>query len=343
MTVRIGINGFGRIGRLVYRALTERGGDRLEVAAVNDVVDAGNLAYLLKYDSVYGRFPGRVACESEGGEDFLVVDGRRVRVLNVKDGPAAMPWKAMGVDLVVEATGLFTAADKARGHLEAGARKVLITAPGKGDDITVVLGVNDHLLDPDKHHIISNASCTTNCLAPLVHVLLREGVGLEQGLMTTVHAYTSSQTTVDGPAKKDWRRGRSAFSNIIPASTGAAKAVGLVIPEVQGKLSGMAFRVPIATVSAVDLTFRSARASSLDEINGLMKQASESYLQDILGYTEDEVVSTDFIGDSLSSIYDASSCLQLDERFFKLVSWYDNEWGYSCRIADLADKVANAL
>ena len=249
----------------------------------------------------------------------------------------------MGVELVIESTGLFTEAEKAKGHITAGAKKVIISAPAKGEDITIVMGVNDDKLDVAKHSIISNASCTTNCLAPLVHVLLKEGFGLEEGLMTTIHSYTATQKTVDGPSKKDWKGGRSAAINIIPSTTGAAKATALVLPETKGKLTGMSFRVPTPTVSVVDLTFRSTKETSLQEINAAIKKASETYLSGILGYTSDEVVSSDFIHDKLSSIYDAGSSIELNSKFFKLVSWYDNEWGYSNRVVELTKKVAAAL
>jgi glyceraldehyde 3-phosphate dehydrogenase len=244
---------------------------------------------------------------------------------------------------VIESTGLFTEADKAKGHLAAGAKKVIISAPAKGEDITVVIGVNDDKLDVAQHHIISNASCTTNCLAPVAHVLLKEGFGIVEGLMTTVHAYTATQKTVDGPSKKDWKGGRAAAQNIIPAATGAAKAVGLVLPELKGKLTGMSFRVPVPTVSVVDLTVRTAKDTSLDEIKAALKRASETYLKGILGYTDDEVVSTDFIHDTRSSIFDAGSSIELNKNFFKLVSWYDNEWGYSNRVVDLSRKIAAKL
>jgi len=338
MAVKVGINGFGRIGRLVFRALVEQGllGDTLDVVAVNDLVPADNLAYLLKYDSTQGRFNGTVS--SEG--DNLIVNGKTIKVLSERAGPAALPWGELGVDLVIESTGLFTQDAKANGHIEAGAKKVIISAPGKGDVATIVMGVNDDTLDVKGTSLISNASCTTNCLAPLVHVLLKEGIGIEEGLMTTVHSYTATQKTVDGPSPKDMKGGRSAAINIIPSTTGAAKAVGLVCPEVQGKLTGMAFRVPTPTVSAVDLTVKTVKETSLAEINSLLKAASETYLKDILGYTEDEVCSTDFIHDSLSSIYDAGSSIELNSKFFKLVSWYDNEWGYSNRVVDLAKKIA---
>lgn len=341
MAIKVGINGFGRIGRLVFRAICDQGllGKEINVVAVNDIVPADNLAYLLKYDSTQGRFQGTVSSEksspSVAEDDTLVVNGNKIKCLAVREGPAALPWKALGVDLVVESTGLFTAAEKAKGHLDAGAKKVLITAPAKGEDITIVLGVNHTKYDPAKHHIVSNASCTTNCLAPVVHVLLKEGLGVEEGLMTTIHSYTATQKTVDGPSKKDWKGGRTAAQNIIPSTTGAAKAVGLAIPEVKGKLTGMAFRVPTPTVSCVDLTVRTVKETSYKEICELMKKASETYLKGILGYTDDEVVSSDFIHCDLSSIFDAGSGIELNKRFFKLISWYDNEWGYSCRCVDL--------
>ncbi|HXI84032.1 MAG TPA: type I glyceraldehyde-3-phosphate dehydrogenase [Verrucomicrobiae bacterium] len=341
MAIKVGINGFGRIGRLVFRAICDQGllGKEIEVVAVNDIVPADNLAYLVKYDSTQGRFKGTVSSEksspSVAEDDVLVVNGLKIKCLAVREGPAALPWKALGVDLVVESTGLFTDAEKAKGHLTAGAKKVLITAPAKGEDITIVLGVNHTKYDPSKHHIVSNASCTTNCLAPVVHVLLKEGLGVEEGLMTTIHSYTAAQKTVDGPSKKDWKGGRTAAQNIIPSTTGAAKAVGLVIPEVKGKLTGMSFRVPTPTVSVVDLTVKTVKETSYKEICELMKKASETYLKGILGYTADEVVSTDFIHDDHSSIFDAGSGIELNSRFFKLVSWYDNEWGYSNRCVDL--------
>src|SRR5690242_4709433 len=339
--VKIGINGFGRIGRLVFRALVEQGrlGKDLDVVAVNDIVPADNLAYLLKYDSTQGRFSGTVVSEKSSAsvaeDDVLVVNGHKIKCLAVKEGPAALPWKQLGVEYVIESTGLFTEAEKAKGHLAAGARKVIISAPARGEDITMVIGVNDSKYDADKHHIVSNASCTTNCLAPVVHVLLKEGFGISEGLMTTVHSYTATQKTVDGPSKKDWKGGRSAALNIIPSTTGAAKAVALVIPEVKGKLTGMAFRVPTPTVSCVDLTVRTVKDTSYKEIAAAMKKASESYLKGLLEYTKDEVVSSDFIHSKASSIFDEGAGIELNKRFFKLVSWYDNEWGYSCRVADL--------
>src|SRR6266571_488248 len=340
MAVKVAINGFGRIGRLVFRAIAEQGllGKDLQVVAVGDIVPADNLAYLLKYDSTQGRFAGQVSSKKSTADkpedDVLVVNGQEMLVVSAKD-PSNLPWKALGVELVIESTGLFTDGEKAKGHLVAGAKKVIISAPAKNDDITIVMGVNEAKYDPNKHKIISNASCTTNCLAPLVHVLLKEGFGVEEGLMTTIHAYTATQKTVDGPSKKDWKGGRSAAINIIPSTTGAARAVGLVLPEVKGKLTGMSFRIPTPTVSCVDLTVRTTRDTSYAEISAAMKKASETYLRGILEYTEDEVVSTDFVHSSVSSIYDEGSGIELNKRFFKLVSWYDNEWGYSNRVADL--------
>jgi glyceraldehyde 3-phosphate dehydrogenase len=343
--IKVAINGFGRIGRLVFRAICDQGllGKTINVVAVNDLVPADNLAYLLKYDSIQGRFRGEVSSAKSSGakeDDLLIVNGCRIKCLAIKEGPVAMPWRDFGVDIVLECTGLFTDAMKAKGHLAAGAKKVIISAPGKNEDITLVIGVNHEKYDPTKHHIISNASCTTNCLAPVVHVLLKEGFGVEEALMTTVHSYTATQKTVDGPSKKDWKGGRSAAINVIPSTTGAAKAVGLAIPEVKGKLTGMAFRVPTPTVSVVDLTVRTVKESSYEEICAAMKRASETYLKGILGYTDDQAVSSDFIHDPRSSIFDAGSGIALNKRFFKLISWYDNEWGYSYRCVDLVRHVA---
>jgi len=346
MSTRVAINGFGRIGRLVFRALVEQGllGKTLDVVAVGDIVPADNLAYLLKYDSVQGRFAGTVSSKKsspdKAEDDVLVVDGKEILVVSAKT-PAELPWAKLGVDIVIESTGLFTEADKAKGHITAGAKKVIISAPAKGEDITVVMGVNDDKIDFEKHNIISNASCTTNCLAPVCHVLLKEGFGIQEGLMTTVHAYTATQKTVDGPSKKDWKGGRAAAQNIIPSTTGAAKAVALVLPEVKGKLTGMAFRVPTPTVSVVDLTVKTVKETSLDEIKKAMKRASETYMKGILAYTEDEVVSADFIHDKSSSIFDAGSSIELNKNFFKLVSWYDNEWGYSNRVVDLVKYIVS--
>jgi glyceraldehyde 3-phosphate dehydrogenase len=340
MAVKVAINGFGRIGRLVFRAMVEQGlvGQEVEVVAVGDIVPADNLAYLLKYDSTQGRFNGQVGSEKsapdKAEDDVLIVNGQKMKVVSARE-PSQLPWKELGVDLVIESTGLFTDVEKAKGHLAAGAKKVVITAPAKGDCPTIVMGVNEGKYDPKKDHVISNASCTTNCLAPVVHVLLKEGFGIEEGLMTTIHSYTATQKTVDGPSKKDWKGGRTAALNLIPSTTGAAKAVGLVLPEVKGKLTGMAFRVPTPTVSVVDLTVRTVKDTSYAEINAAMKRASETYLKGVLEYTTDEVVSSDFIHSKASSIFDGGSGIELNKRFFKLVSWYDNEWGYSCRVADL--------
>jgi glyceraldehyde 3-phosphate dehydrogenase len=339
MAVNIGINGFGRIGRLVFRALVDQGllGTEFNVVAINDLVPAENLAYLLKYDSTQGRFNGSV--EFDG--DSLVVNGQTIKVLSVREGPAALPWRELGVDIVIESTGLFVADDKAQGHLDAGAKKVIISAPGKGNVKMVVIGVNDETLTADDH-LISNASCTTNCLAPLTKVIL-ENFGIVEGLMTTVHSYTATQKTVDGPSPKDMKGGRTAALNIIPSGTGAAKAVGMVIPEVQGKLTGMAFRVPTPTVSVVDLTVKTEKSTSYEEICATIKAASEGSLKGILEYTDDQVVSSDFIHCPASSIFDAGSGIALSDTFFKLVSWYDNEWGYSNRCVDLLKKVATYL
>jgi glyceraldehyde 3-phosphate dehydrogenase len=340
--VKIGINGFGRIGRLVFRALCEQGllGKQVDVVAVNDLVPADNLAYLLKYDTMQGRFDKTVTTKKSkpdaADDDVLVVDGHEIQCLALRAEPKDIPWGSLGVDYVIECTGLWTEAAKAKGHIAAGAKKVIISAPAKDEDITVVMGVNNEKYDPKAHHIVSNASCTTNCLAPVVHVLLKEGFGIAEGLMTTVHAYTATQKTVDGPGgKKDWKGGRAAAQNIIPSTTGAAKAVALVCPEVKGKLTGMSFRVPTATVSVVDLTVKTVKATSYAEISAAMKKASETYLKGVLGYTTDDVVSSDFIHDRHSSIFDAGSGIELNANFFKLVSWYDNEWGYSNRCVDL--------
>src|SRR5215510_2876052 len=332
MAVRVGINGFGRIGRNIMRAAL--GDANIDFVAVNDLTTPATLAHLLKYDSVLGNLHAKVEAAGEG----ISVDGDNFKVLSMRD-PAQLPWKDLGVDVVFESTGLFTNRDDAAKHLTAGAKRVVVTAPAKNPDITVVIGVNDDKYDPAKHHIISNASCTTNCLAPVVHVLLKEGFGIEEGLMTTIHSYTATQKVVDGPSRKDWKGGRSAAINTIPSTTGAAKAVGLVCPEVKGKLTGMAFRVPTPTVSVVDLTVRTSKATSYKEICAAMKKASETYLKGILGYTEDEVVSTDFMHDARSSIFDAGSGIELNSRFFKLVSWYDNEWGYSNRCVDLLKQI----
>ncbi len=338
MAVKVAINGFGRIGRLVFRALVDQGllGSEVDVVAVNDLVPASNLAYLLKYDSTQGRFNGTVTAE---GDDTLVVDGHKIKCLSLREIPANLPWKDLGVDIVIESTGLWVQDEKAQGHIDAGAKKVIISAPGKGNVKTVVLGVNDDTLAAEDT-LISNASCTTNCLAPITKVIL-DNFGIEEGLMTTVHSYTATQKTVDGPSPKDMKGGRAAAMNIIPSSTGAAKAVGLVIPEVAGKLTGMAFRVPTPTVSVVDLTVKTVKSTSYEEICQKMKEASESGpLKGILEYTEDQVASSDFIHCPASSIFDAGSGIGLNDKFFKLVSWYDNEWGYSNRVVDLLKKVS---
>jgi glyceraldehyde 3-phosphate dehydrogenase len=346
MTVKVGINGFGRIGRLVFSALVDKGilGKTVDVVAVVDIsTDADYFAYQLKYDSVHGKFKGELATAKSKPDlespDILIVNGHKIQCIMATKEPGQLPWKALGVDYVIESTGLFTDSEKAKGHLDAGAKKVIISAPGKGDVKTIVIGVNENEYDPATHNIVSNASCTTNCLAPPVYVLLKEGIGIETGLMTTIHSYTATQKTVDGPSKKDWRGGRAAAINIIPSSTGAAKAVGEVLPATKGKLTGMSFRIPTPDVSVVDLTFRSVKDTSIEEIDSLMKKAAGSYLKGILGVSEEEVVSTDFIHDDRSSIYDSLATLQNnlkgEKRFFKVVSWYDNEWGYSNRVVDL--------
>jgi glyceraldehyde 3-phosphate dehydrogenase len=328
MAVKVGINGFGRIGRNVVRAGLHR--NDVEFVAVNDLTDTKTLAHLLKYDSVLGILHEEISHTA----DTITVGGRIIKVFATKD-PAELDWNSVGADIVVESTGFFTDAKDAAKHLRGSVKKVIISAPAKNEDITIVMGVNHQRYDPANHDIISNASCTTNCLAPIVHVLLKEGFGIEEGLMTTIHSYTATQKTVDGPSKKDWKGGRSAAINIIPSTTGAARAVGLVCPEVKGKLTGMSFRVPTPTVSCVDLTVRTAKDTSYAEISAAMKKASETYLKGLLEFTEDEVVSTDFIHSSASSIYDKGSGIELNKRFFKLISWYDNEWGYSNRVADL--------
>ncbi len=337
MALKVGINGFGRIGRLVLRAAASN--PNIHVVGINDLVPADNLAYLLKYDTIHGKFEGSVEAK---GETALVVNGREVPTCSVKD-PAQLPWKAVGADYVIESTGLFTDAEGAGKHLTAGAKRVIISAPTKSPESvpTLVMGVNHKTYDAAKHKIVSNASCTTNCLAPIAKVV-NDNFGLAEGLMTTVHAVTATQPTQDGPSKKDWRGGRSAGFNVIPASTGAAKAVTLAIPELKGKLTGMAFRIPTADVSVVDLTLKTAKATSYKEICAAMKQASETSLQGILGYTEEEVVSSDFITDPRSSIFDAGAGIELNANFFKLVSWYDNEWGYSNRVVDLMVHMAKA-
>src|SRR6201995_2392693 len=333
MAVRVGINGFGRIGRNVFRAAHESDAD-VEIVAVNDITDAGTLGHLLKYDSVYGPFRGEVTA----GEGALTVDGREVKVLPERD-PAALPWSDLGVDVVIESTGLFTKRADAAKHLEAGAKKVVISAPATEPDATVVIGVNfEDAYDPDNHHVISNASCTTNCLAPVAKVL-HDTIGIEHGLMTTIHAYTADQRLQDAP-HSDLRRARAAAINLIPASTGAAKAIGLVIPELQGKLNGFAVRAPVPTGSVVDLTIQCKRETSVDELNGALKAASESGpLQGFLSYTEDPIVSTDIVQSPYSSIVDSLLTAVMQGTMLKVVAWYDNEWGYSNRVVDLVHKV----
>jgi glyceraldehyde 3-phosphate dehydrogenase len=330
--VRVGINGFGRIGRNLYRAAYEAGSD-LEFVAVNDITDAGTLAYLLKYDSILGRFPGEV----EGREEAIAVDGNEIKVIAERD-PASLPWEDLGVEVVIESTGLFTKRDDAAKHLEAGAKKVIISAPATEPDVTLVLGVNDDAYDPDNHHVISNASCTTNCLGPVARVL-HDSVGIERGIMTTIHAYTADQNLQDGP-HKDLRRARAAAANLVPTSTGAAKAIGLVVPELDGKLNGVAVRAPVITGSVVDLVCEVSRPTSVEEVNSAFaEKADTGRLEGILKYSEDPIVSTDIVTSSYSSVFDAPLTMVIDEKLVKVISWYDNEWGYSNRVVDLAQRV----
>jgi glyceraldehyde 3-phosphate dehydrogenase len=333
MPLRVGINGFGRIGRNVFRAAQAQGA-QIEWVAVNDLTDARTLAHLLKYDSILGRYPGTV----EAGEDVLHVDGSELRVLAETD-PGKLPWRELGVDVVIESTGLFTDRENASKHLEAGARKVIITAPAKGEDVTVALGVNfDSAYDAERHHIISNASCTTNCLAPVAKVL-HETVGIKHGLMTTIHAYTADQRLQDLP-HKDLRRARAAALNLVPTSTGAAKAIGLILPDLDGRLHGFAIRAPVPTGSVVDLTFEAERETSVEELNGALRERADSgELAGILAYTEDPIVSTDIIKNPHSSVVDGGLTAVIDGTLAKVVSWYDNEWGYSNRVVDLVQKV----
>ena len=330
MTIRIGINGFGRIGRLVMRAAAER--NDIEVVAINDLLDTDYIAYLLKYDSTHGLFDGEVTVDNNS----LVVNGKTIRITSERD-PAALKWDEVDVDVVVESTGLFLTKETAAKHIEAGAKKVVMSAPSKDDTPMFVMGVNQESYAGET--IVSNASCTTNCLAPLAKVL-NDKFGIVDGLMTTVHATTATQKTVDGPSMKDWRGGRGAGQNIIPSSTGAAKAVGKVIPELNGQLTGMAFRVPTPNVSVVDLTVNLAKPASYDEICAAMKEASEGELKGIMGYTEDAVVSNDFLGDARTSVFDATAGIALTDTFVKLVSWYDNEWGYSNKVLDLVAHIS---
>jgi glyceraldehyde 3-phosphate dehydrogenase len=335
MTLKIAINGFGRIGRLVYRIIAEHHERDIEIVAINDLVPPENLAYLLKFDSVHRRFPLQVKVE---GQD-LIVEGKRTRVVSEKD-PLKLPWRELNVNYIVESTGLFTHAEDAVKHIQAGAKRVMISAPAKGEIPTFVMGVNHTQYDPKKDVVLSNASCTTNCLAPLVKILL-ENFGIEEGLMTTVHSLTASQPSVDGPSKKDWRGGRASSMNIVPASTGAAKAVALCIPEVKGKLTGMAFRVPTVDVSVVDLTVKLAKDTTYEEICQAIKKASEGSMKGIVLYCNEEVVSSDFIGTTYSCIFDERAGIALNSRFYKLVAWYDNEMGYAARVVDLLKYMAS--
>jgi len=328
--MKIGINGFGRIGRLAFRAAINR--EDLEIVGINDLVDPEYMAYMLKYDSTHGRFDGTV----EAKDGNLVVNGKTIRVTAEKD-PANLKWGDVGAEVIVESTGLFLTQETAQKHIDAGAKKVVLSAPAKDDTPTFVMGVNHKELKADQH-IVSNASCTTNCLAPIVKVL-NDKYGIVEGLMSTVHAVTATQKTVDGPSAKDWRGGRGAYQNIIPSSTGAAKAVGLVIPSIKGKLTGMSFRVPVPDVSVVDLTVRLEKPATYEEIKQTFKEASEGELKGILGYTEDEVVSEDFKGDARTSIFDAKAGIALNDNFVKVVSWYDNEWGYSNKLIDLVQEI----
>ena len=333
MTARVAINGFGRIGRLTLRTMLERHKKDLTVVAINDMADLQTNAHLFRYDSTYGIFPGKV----EVGEGMLKIDGLNITVMNQKD-PSRLPWRQLHVDIVIESTGVFTDAAQVRAHLEAGAKKVIITAPAKDEDITVVLGVNDSAYNPRKHHIVSNASCTTNCLAPVAKVI-HDHFGIERGLMTTIHAYTNDQRILD-LMHKDLRRARAAAMNIVPTSTGAAKAIGLVMPELKGKLHGLSLRVPTSTVSVVDLVADLKKSASVEDLNHAFKQAGEGKLNGILAYCDEPLVSSDFRGNSASSIVDGLSTVVLEGRMAKVLSWYDNEWGYSCRVGDLATLMA---
>jgi len=335
MTVRVGINGFGRIGRQSLKAIIERTSD-VEVVAINDLVETSMNALLFRYDSTYGRYPGTV----DHTDDALIVDGREIRVLKEKD-PAALPWADLGVDIVIESTGLFTDANKARAHLDAGARKVIISAPAKQEDVTIVLGVNEEMYDPQSHHIISNASCTTNCLAPVAKVVQDE-FGIVHGLMNTIHSYTNDQRVLD-VAHKDPRRARSAGQNIIPTTTGAARALSLVIPELKGKFDGFSLRVPTPTVSVIDFTAQLEKPATAEALNHAFRSAADGPMQGILGVTDEPLVSMDFKGDERSGIVDALSTMVIGDHLVKVVAWYDNEWGYSCRVADLVAYVGQRL
>ena len=335
MAVKVGINGFGRIGRDILRAALERA-DGLEFVAVNDITTPATLAHLFLHDSILGRYPGTVSANGES----IVVDGKQIRVFSERD-PHRLPWGDLGVDIVVESTGLFTDAEKASAHIEGGARKVVISAPASNEDITICMGVNDSAYNPAKHHIISNASCTTNCLAPVAKVL-HESFGIETGFMTTVHAYTSDQVLLDAP-HKDLRRARAATMSIIPTTTGAAKAVSLVLPELKGKFHGISLRVPVPDVSLVDLTATLSKSVTVDEVNAQMREAADGSLRGILAVTDEPLVSMDFLHDSHSSIFDSLSTMVLNERAVKVLAWYDNEWGYSCRVVDLVGHIAQRL
>merc|ERR1711862_1015554 len=347
MPIKVGINGFGRIGRMVFQAICDQGllGSKIDVLGVVDIsTDAEYFKYQMKYDSTHGKFKHTVTTD---GANTLVVSGNKIKcIAATREGLNKLPWGAMGVEYVIESTGLFVEADKAKGHIEAGAKKVIISAPGKGDLRTLVMGVNHTDYDKETMHVVSNASCTTNCLAPIVHVLLKEGIGIEKGLMTTIHAYTATQKTVDGVSAKDWRGGRAAACNIIPSATGAAKAAGECIPSTKGKLTGMAFRVPTPDVSVVDLTFTAANDTSIADIDAKLKAAAGDYMKGVLSYTDEDLVSSDFIHNPNSSIYDSLATTQNnlpgEKRFFKIVSWYDNEWGYSNRVVDLLMHMASA-
>ena len=334
MSIKIGINGFGRVGRLTLKAVKERCGGELEVVAVNDLTDAKTNAHLFKYDSNYGIYPGKV----EAREGSIIVDGREVKVIAERD-PARIPWRDFGVDIVIESTGLFTEAGKAAGHFQGGAKKVIISAPARGDDISIVLGVNEGQYDPDKHRIISNGSCTTNCIAPVVKVL-HQNFGITHGLMTTIHSYTNDQKILD-VFHSDLRRARAAAVNIIPTTTGAARMVTVVIPELEGKIHGIAIRVPTATVSVVDFVADLNREATVEEVNDAFKRAAEGELKGIVEYCDIPLVSSDFTGNPASAIFDALSTMVIDGNLVKVLAWYDNEWGYSCRLADLASYIAN--
>jgi len=336
MAVKIGINGFGRIGRQVTKRLLEKYGDQIDIVGVNDLTDAKTLAHLFKYDSNFGIFDGSV----EAKESSIVINGDEIGILAIKD-PAQLPWKDLGAQIVIESTGLFTEATKAKAHIDAGAKKVIISAPAKGEDATFVMGVNDQSYDPAKHHIISNASCTTNCLAPVAKVL-NDSFGIDAGLMTTIHAYTNDQRILDMP-HKDLRRARAAALSMIPTTTGAAKAVALVLPELKGKFHGFSMRVPTPTVSVVDLTCTLSKPADVSEVNAALKAAAEGPLKGILAFCEEELVSIDFKGNSNSAIVDSLSTMKIGDNLVKVLAWYDNEWGYSCRLADLTSLVAGKL